>query len=75
MFTHPHVASELGREHQRQMLADASQRQLRHQLRHRADRTPNAVGRITRHLVTAVASMAALRMPGRIEPHGTELSQ
>ena len=31
MFTHPDITSQLGREHQRQMLAAARQRQVRHQ--------------------------------------------
>jgi len=31
MFIHPDIASQLGREHQRQMLAAARQRQLRRQ--------------------------------------------
>ena len=31
MFTHPDITSQLGREHQRQMLTAARQRQLRRQ--------------------------------------------
>ena len=42
MLMHPYVAGQLAREHSRQMRADASQRQLRHQQGHREARKANA---------------------------------
>ena len=47
MFTHPYVASQLAREHQRDMLAEASQQHLARQLRHlaRSSRDTQRVGR------------------------------
>jgi hypothetical protein len=50
-----HVASELTHQRHHQMLADAGQRQLRRQLRRPAIGTPNALGRIARRVVLAVA--------------------
>ena len=51
----------LARDHQRQMLAEAS-----HQQRHRAPRTPRTATRIIRGLVAAITSarVAAARAPG-----------
>ncbi len=42
MLTHPYVAGQLAREHRRQLRADASQREPRHQLGHREARNANA---------------------------------
>jgi hypothetical protein len=59
MSLHPHITSQLGRERQRQMLADASRRQIRRQLRrpqrHHGARTANPVGTIIRRVTTAIA--------------------
>jgi hypothetical protein len=55
MFPHPHIAGQLAREHQRQMLAEASQRQLRRQHHRPAARTATPAGRIIRRLATAIA--------------------
>ena len=53
MFTHPHIASQLARERQRDMLAQASQQRLARQLRHlaRSSRQTQRAGRpVTRVL-------------------------
>jgi hypothetical protein len=55
MFTHPDRLIQLAREHQRQMLADASQRHLRHRHGQQAPSTPNAAARISRRLATVIA--------------------
>jgi DNA-directed RNA polymerase specialized sigma24 family protein len=54
MLMHPYVAGHLAREHSRQMRADASQRQLRHQQGHREARKANA------EAVPGTASVTAL---------------
>jgi hypothetical protein len=53
MFINPHLATRLAREHQRELLAEASQRQLAHRSRP-APGTPGAAG-FTRRLAAAVA--------------------
>jgi hypothetical protein len=63
MFTHPDLASQLAREHRRQMLADAARRQRRHQQRHQATRTANLAGTITGRLATALAGPGRADMP------------
>ncbi len=55
MSLHPHTTSQLGRERQRQMLADASRRQIRRPQRHHGARTANPVGTIIRRVTTAIA--------------------
>ena len=53
MFTHPYIASQLARERQRDMLAQASQQRLARQLRHlaRSSRHAQRAGRpVTRVL-------------------------
>ncbi len=53
MFTHPYIASQLARERQRDMLAQASQQRLVRQLRHlaRSSRHAQRAGRpVTRVL-------------------------
>ena len=55
MFTHPGLASQLAREHHRQMLAEASRRQLRRRHGHQATRNASGAGKIIRRLAAAIA--------------------
>ncbi len=55
MFTHPDRLGQLARENHRQMLAQASQRQLRHQHGQQAIRIATAAGTIIRRLATLIA--------------------
>jgi hypothetical protein len=71
MFIDPNLATQLAREHQRELLAEASQRQ---QLQHRhrpAPGTPGATG-IARRLAAAIvrAGAVAAQAPGAIWPAG-----
>ena len=53
MFTHPHIASQIAHERQREILAQASQQRLARQLRHlaRSSRHTHRAGRpVTRVL-------------------------
>ncbi len=52
---HPNLAGQLAREHHRQMLAEAGQRQLRHRHRQQAARNAGAAGTIIRRVATAIA--------------------
>ena len=58
MLMHPYVAGQLVREHSRQMRADASQRQLRHQQGHREARKANAESVSGTSSVTALVTSA-----------------
>jgi RNA polymerase sigma factor (sigma-70 family) len=58
MLIHPYVASQLAREHSRQMRADASQRQLRRQQGHREARKANAGAVSGIRSVTALVTSA-----------------
>ena len=58
MLMHPYVAGQLAREHSRQMRADASQRQLRHQQGHREARKANAEAVSGTRSVTALVTSA-----------------
>jgi len=59
MFINPNLATRLAREHQRELLAQASQRQLRR--RHRpAPGAPGVTARITRRLAAAIARAGAV---------------
>ena len=60
MFTHPDDLGQLARENHRQMLAQASQRQLRRQHGQQATRTTPAAGTIIRRLATLIAKPAAI---------------
>jgi hypothetical protein len=55
MFTHPDIASQLGREHQRQMLAAASQRRLRHQHGRQVSKAADITAALIRRLATVIA--------------------
>jgi len=70
MFTHPDLASQLAREHHRQMLAEAGQRQLRR--RHQATRNASAAGTIIRRVATAIAGAGIAA--GRSSPTGHHLA-
>ena len=58
MLVHPYVAGQLAREHSRQMRADASQRQLRHQQGHREERKANAEAVSGTPSITALVTSA-----------------
>jgi hypothetical protein len=60
MFTHPHVVCQLAREHQRQMLADAAQRQLLHRHHLAAASMPGIATGITRRLAALIARAGAV---------------
>jgi hypothetical protein len=83
MYTHPDRIGQLAREHHNQMITDARQRQLRHQLPRSAARRPLAGAGITRRLGAAIAKagIAAAHAPDAIwasRPHplgGTSVSQ
>jgi hypothetical protein len=71
MFINPDLATQLAREHHRQLLSEASQRQLRH--RHRpAPDTPRAAAGFTRLLAAAIAraGLVNAQAPGAIWPAG-----
>ena len=74
MITNPNLATQLAREHQRQMLAQASQQ--RHQHGRPARGTPNAAASIIRvGAAIARAGRVAAQAPGatwlaRPHPHG-----
>jgi hypothetical protein len=55
MFTHPDITSQLGREHQREMLAAASQRQLRRQHGRQVSKAADVAAAVIRRLVTVIA--------------------
>ena len=63
MFTHPDQIGQLVREHQRQMLAEASQRQRRRPHVDPAARTPNAAA-IFRRLATALSRAVVVAAEG-----------
>jgi hypothetical protein len=65
MFTHPDRIGQLAREHHHQMLAQASQRRLRHQ-----HSRPAATTRIIRRLTALIAGagMVPAQAPGTIWP-------
>ena len=67
MFTQPDRIGQLARERHQQMLAEASQRQLRHQHGRPAPATPGTVTRITRRLTAAIARFGsvAAEAPGQ----------
>jgi hypothetical protein len=55
MFTHPEITSQLGREHQRQMLAAARQRRLGRQHGHQTPHAADIVAAVTRRRATVIA--------------------
>jgi hypothetical protein len=63
MFSHPDRIAQLARDHHRQMLAQASQRQLGRQHGQQATRTATAAGTIIHRVATAIggAGVAAVQ--------------
>jgi hypothetical protein len=55
MSPHPYITSQLCREHQRQMLAAASHRQLRRQSGRQISKAADIAAAVIRRLTTAVA--------------------
>jgi hypothetical protein len=74
MFTHPDRLIQLAREHQRQILADASQCHLRHRHGQLAPSTPNAAARIIRRLAAQItrAGVVAAETPAVAARPGAE---
>ena len=72
MFTHPDRIGQLASENHRQMLAQASQRQLLHQADSPAARTPGLAARMTRRLAEAIAraGVVSAQVPGAVWPVG-----
>jgi hypothetical protein len=67
MFSHPDRIGQLARENHRQMLAQASQRQLLREDDSPAARTPGLAARLTRRLAAAFAraDVVGTLAPGR----------
>jgi hypothetical protein len=67
MFSHPDRIGQLARENHRQMLAQASRRQLLHEDHSPAARTPGLAARLTRRLAAAFAraDVVSTPAPGR----------
>jgi hypothetical protein len=63
MFTHPGLTSQLAREHHRQMLAEASRRQLRRRHGHQATRNASGAGKIIHRIATAIAGAGIAALP------------
>jgi hypothetical protein len=72
MFINPDLATRLAREHHGELLAQASQRRLRHQHHRPAAGTPDPAAPITRRLAAAIAraGVAAAQSAGTIWPAG-----
>jgi hypothetical protein len=68
MFT-PGPTSQLAREHHRQMLAEASRRQLRRRHGHHATRRASGAGKIIRRVAAAIAGAGIAALPSRTTEH------
>ena len=68
MFT-PGPTSQLAREHHRQMLADASRRQLRRRPGHHATRKASGAGKIIRRVAAAIAGAGIAALPSSTTEH------
>ncbi len=55
MFTHPEITSQLGREHQRQMLAAARQRRLGRRHGRQAPKAADIAAAVIRRRATVIA--------------------
>jgi hypothetical protein len=68
VFTHPEVMEQLAAGHQRQMLAEASQRRLWHQRSRWPSKRPGAAVQVTRRLAAAIANagVVAAEIPGTV---------
>jgi hypothetical protein len=69
MFTHPGLTSQLAREHHRQMLAEASRRQLRRRHSHQATRNASGAGKIIRRIAAAIAGAGIAALPNSTTEH------
>jgi hypothetical protein len=63
MFTHPGLTSQLAREHHRQMLAEASRRQLRRRHGDQVTRNASGAGKIIRRVAAAIAGAGIAALP------------
>jgi len=72
MTSNPNLTIQLAREHQRQMLAEARQRQPWHRHGYPAPRTEDPAARAARRLAAAIArvGVVAAQAPGAIWPAG-----
>ena len=55
MFPHPHITSQLGRQHHRQMLAAASQMRLRRQHGRQVSKVADIAAAVIRRLAMVIA--------------------
>ena len=69
MCTHPDLTSQLAREHHRQLLAEASRRQLRRRHGHLATRNASGTGKIIRRVAAAIAGAGSAALPGSTTEH------
>jgi hypothetical protein len=69
MFTNPDLATRLAHEHHRQMLAEASRRQLRRRCSHQATRNASGAGTIFRRIATAIAGAGIAALPASTTGH------
>jgi hypothetical protein len=69
MFTHPGLTSQLAREHHRQMLAEASRRQLGRRHGHHTTRGVSGAGTIIRRAVMAMAGAGLTAGRGSTTEH------
>jgi len=69
MFTHPGLTSQLAREHHRQMLAEASRRQLQRRDGHQATRNASGAGAIIHRVAAAIARAGIAALPSSTTEH------
>jgi hypothetical protein len=69
MFTNPGLTSLLAREHHRQILTEASRRQLRRQHGHQATSDISGAGKIIRHLAAAIAGAGIAALTNTTAEH------
>jgi hypothetical protein len=63
MFPHPGLTSQLAREHHRQMLAGASQRQLRRRHSHPTTKRASGARMIIRRIAAAIPGAGTAALP------------
>jgi hypothetical protein len=63
MLTHPHIASQLAAQRQREMLAQASEQRLRRQLRAHPDRPQRSWRARAAAVLRSLVSRPAIRRP------------
>jgi hypothetical protein len=69
MCTHPDLISQLARDYHRQLLAQASRRQLRRRHGHLATRNASGTGKIIRRVAAAIAGAGSAALPGSTIEH------